>query len=127
MKDNNNSNEMMSSIIDERSVYYTTVLSHFISRDGKQMVCGLKSGKLALFHIFDILKQNIDFDNNSFEDIRKDLLEPIRRPQKIVETSSPVYSLAETNDKTFICGSKGKQLMSFNLNIRQIYINLKFR
>ena len=107
MRDNNRINESMSSIINRRSIYYTTILSHFITKDGKQMVCGLKSGKLALFDIHHILKQNIDFDNKSLDEPNVDAFKPMRRPQQIVTTDCPIYSLVTITDKLFVSGSKG--------------------
>ncbi|CAG2113363.1 unnamed protein product [Medioppia subpectinata] len=99
----------MGSIVDRRGIYYTTILSHTVSTDGKRMICGLKSAKLALFDIQMIVKQNVDFDNKSLDGHDLEALEPLRRPQNIVDTSSPVYSVAALADKSeFVVGGKGE-------------------
>ncbi len=95
-----------SSIIEDRSVYYTTILSHLITSDGKYLLCSLKSGKLAFFPLIKIIEQNINY-NNSIE-ANNESISQLRRAQQMVKTCSPIYSMAlTTNNYEFVCGAKG--------------------
>jgi hypothetical protein len=90
------------SIIEDRSVYYATILSHLITSDGKYLLCSLKSGKLAFFPLIKIIEQNISIEANNESVLQ------LRRAQQLVKTSSPIYSMALTSDNyEFVCGAKG--------------------
>lgn len=96
---------MDASIIEKRSVYYTTILSHTITSDGKYLIGAQKTGKLTLFAIEDILKHNIDAEEQ--QKVDEESVRKVRKPKQNVSTSTPVYSLALINENHLVCGGKG--------------------
>ncbi|XP_054156953.1 THO complex subunit 6 homolog [Oppia nitens] len=115
MKDNNNistkdtETERTITMSDKRDIFYTTILSHVMSADGRHLACGLKRGKLAVFDIQSIVKQNHELDAKAEDDENLVDVKPLRRPQHLVDIETPVYSVTTIgHNSQFVVGGKGQ-------------------
>ena len=111
-------------VTEKRRIYYTTILSEIISKDGQYLIAGCKSGKLVKFNLGDILIGNQLANSFESEDELADSQKNInlkKKPTQIVETQLPIYSLEwfQSSNSIPYClvGSKGLiQVYSFENN-----------